>query len=307
MAGKVLVIGSVTADINIYVDHIPEKEEDVNVERQTVTAGGCAYNAASILHLSGVPYTLFASVGKGIYGDLILNLCRKSGIMPVLRSEKEHGCCYCLIAEDGSRTFLANHGCEYLFEQEALDTLNMEEYEMIYVCGLEIEEKTGERLISFLEKQKNKKIVYAPGARIRHIQRERNLAVMRLAGMVHMNRKEMNQFLASEKITYGSEREAADAMRKYTSGDLVITDGSRAVMIYEKDKLSRADVVPVSQVNSTGAGDSHVGMVMAALMMEYPLDQAVKAANLVSAASVMKDGMLTLEEFTEIMKQISRR
>ena len=42
------------------------------------------------------------------------------------------------------------------FEQEVLDTLNMEEYEMIYVCGLEIEEKTGERLISFLEKQKNK-------------------------------------------------------------------------------------------------------------------------------------------------------
>ena len=36
MAGKVLVIGSVTADINIYVDHIPEKEEDVNVERQTL-------------------------------------------------------------------------------------------------------------------------------------------------------------------------------------------------------------------------------------------------------------------------------
>ena len=47
------------------------------------------------------------------------------------------------------------------------------EYEYVYVCGLEIEETTGDTVLGFLEKS-GLKIVFGPGPRIDKITADKN-------------------------------------------------------------------------------------------------------------------------------------
>ena len=83
--------------------------------------------------------------------------------------DAENGCCYCLVDENGERTFLSVHGAEYTFNHEWMENIDISQISMIYVCGLEIEEPTGDDLISWLEQHRGPQIFFAPGPRIRQI------------------------------------------------------------------------------------------------------------------------------------------
>ena len=164
---KILVIGSTVADVTISLDHLPEPEEDIIPGAQKISLGGCAFNVSNMLRLFRVPYTLFSPVGTGIYGDFVKKELEKYDIRRYAEREgqpaagidmealpypqEENGCCYCLVDKTGNRTFMALHGAEYRFRKEWFSRLNMQEYDRIYVCGLEIEEPTGEQIVDFLE------------------------------------------------------------------------------------------------------------------------------------------------------------
>ena len=62
---QILVIGSTVADIIIHLDHLPGTAEDVNITRQTMSLGGCAYNVFHMIRLFKIPCTLFSPVGSG--------------------------------------------------------------------------------------------------------------------------------------------------------------------------------------------------------------------------------------------------
>ena len=59
---------------------------------------------------------------------------------------------------------------------------------------------------------------------------------------------------------------------------------------------------PACQIDTVGAGDSHIGAVMACLALGYDMPRALAAANRISSAVVEKRGaLLTDEEFQSIM------
>ena len=132
---KILVIGSTVADIHIHLNHLPSFEEDINMYSQKMTVGGCAYNVARMIASLDTPCTLFSPIGKGIYADYIRTQTADKPVKPCIESEEENGCCYCLIDEQGNRTFMSLHGAEYHFQKEWFDRIDIQEYGSIYVCG----------------------------------------------------------------------------------------------------------------------------------------------------------------------------
>ncbi len=288
MLKKILIIGSTVADIHIFVDHLPSAEEDIHPTGQKMSVGGCAYNVANVLEKQNIPYTLFSPLGTGIYADFIRQNCGK--VRPALKSDEENGCCYCLVDASGDRTFMSLHGAEYRFRREWFDELDMQEYDMIYVCGLEIEEPTGKNIISFLRQQKDKFIFYATGPRITHTDLMKNEETMRLADLLHLNRREASAFLHTLGIETADAAEAAGILYQRYGVSSVITDGASPVTLCDKGKISRFDVTPVRQVNGTGAGDSHAGMILAMLARGAKLDEAIPEANRFSAQIVQRDG-----------------
>jgi sugar/nucleoside kinase (ribokinase family) len=283
-----LIIGSTCVDVIINLDHLPRTEENLHPTSQTMALGGCAYNVASIMRLLHVPHTFISPVGTGAYGDFVENHMKKNRIPVTVRvPDQENGCCYCLVEATGERTFLSLHGAEYTFQKTWMDAYPASDYGWAYVCGLEIEEPTGIQLIEYLEEHRQLSVCYAPGPRGVSISPEKNSRMMGLHPLLHINEQEA--FSLSGKKNY---EDAAWALRQKTENTVIITLGARGAYCLEKSgKAYTVPSVPVTKIGDTiGAGDAHIGAILACLTMDRPLFQAVAYGNKVSAAVVSVHG-----------------
>ena len=294
---QVLVIGSTVVDVIIHIDELPRTADDVHILNQQLRLGGCAYNVASAIRRAGIPYTLCSPVGTGVYGDFVRKALKENGI-PVFTEveDKDHGCCYCFIDKTGERTFMSRHGAEYVFKPEWISCDCICSADSMYVCGLEVEEPTGEALVHWLEdvfEQSShtddsglrafaKRLYFAPGPRLCRIPLERMERLFALNPLLHLNKEEALSFTGAHDI-----EQAAHMLASATKSTVVITLGKDgAYCLEDSEKAYTVSSVSVRVCNTNGAGDTHMGTLIAALKKGKPLEIALKDANEAAAALV---------------------
>lgn len=286
---KILVIGSTCVDIILKLDHLPVTGEDLHPKSQSMALGGCACNAAHVLLYSGSEFTFLSPVGGGIYGDLVKEALTAHGFsIPVYLPEKENGCCYCLVEASGERTFLSLHGVEYTFRKEWMEPYRMEDYSMAYLCGLEVEEPTGEALVEYFEAERGPKLFFAPGPRGTRLPGERLNRILALSPVLHINEQEALELGGRDCVA-----DAAAALYQITGSPVIVTLGERGA--YCRESAEHAYVVPgipSRVVDTIGAGDSHIGAILAGLQKGSSLRDAIAAANQVAAAVVSQEGAI---------------
>lgn len=290
---KVLVIGSTVADIIINVDYLPTTAEDVHIKSQVMSLGGCAYNVSDMIRHFDVPYTLFSPVGTGLYGDFVRNQLASKGLAsPMPTPDMANGCCYCFVEESGERTFIVEHGAEYLFKKEWFDNLKKEKIGSIYICGLEIEEKTGDIITAFLEENKDLPIYFGPGPRINLIDKERLKRIFALNPIVHLNEDEALSYTGKSDL--GS---AGKAIYALTENTVIITNGANGAFYYDGQNFVHVPPVQaVKVVDTIGAGDGHLGAIIAGLSKGFSLYDAIYKANMASSVVVARRGALISDE-----------
>ena len=170
---KTLVIGSTVVDILLSIPVIPRRGEDINITASATRLGGCAYNVFKTLRLFNSPALLCSPVGSGFYGDMVRTQFEKEGLTPFINLPEENGCCYCLVEPDGERSFLSHHGAEYLFDRSWMKELDFSRYDTVFICGLEVEDSTGDEIVEFVYEHPELSLFFAPGPRIKHIQAKR--------------------------------------------------------------------------------------------------------------------------------------
>ena len=297
---KIFVIGSTVVDMIINVDHLPTTKADIHISSQTASMGGCAYNVSDTIRNFGTPNVLFSPVGSGIYGDFVRNGLRKKGLIsPIPPVDMDNGCCYCFVEESGERTFVSYHGAEYLIQSEWLEEIDIEEVHSIYICGLEIEEKTGENIVKWLEKHPQIPVFFAPGPRIMRIDTALLDRIYKLHPVMHLNDDEIKEYFATEDVN-----KAMVDMYAKTENTVIVTLGDKGAAWYDGTQVQIAPPVKVDAVVDTiGAGDSHIGAVMAGLYNGKTMAQAIADANKVAAAVVqVKGALLTQEEFDAVIR-----
>ncbi len=283
-----LIIGSTCVDVIINISHLPKTGEDIHPDSQSMALGGCAFNVAYAMELLKAPYTLISPVGGGTYGDYAAKQLTSLGIPLQIRvPDQENGCCYCLVEASGERTFLSLHGVEYTSQQSWMEPYPSENYHFAYVCGLEIEEKTGIHLIEYLEGQKNLEVFYAPGPRGARISPEKRARMLALHPFLHLNEQE-----AMELSGQTQYEKAARHLQAATKNAVVVTLGNRGAFCLKKDGTGRLfPPAPVKAIVDTiGAGDTHAGAILACLTKGKPLEEAVAYANRMAAAVVKVRG-----------------
>lgn len=283
-----LVIGSTCVDVIINIDHLPKTEENIRPSSQTMAIGGCAYNVAYMMRLLGAPHTFISPVGGGTYGDYVAKTFAERGIPVAVRlPERENGCCYCLVEATGERTFMSYHGAEYSFQKEWMEPYDAASYGLVYVCGLEIEEPTGVSLIEYLEEHPSLEVCYAPGPRTARIGAEKTGRLLALHPILHINEQE-----AAAMSGEASYERAAQALHGITGNSVIVTLGAEGTYCVEKDGTRYlSPSVPAPHVADTiGAGDSHVGTILACLTKDIPLRAAIAYANQVAGAVVSVKG-----------------
>lgn len=296
---KIFVIGSTVVDMIINVDHLPTTKADIHISSQMASMGGCAYNVSDTIRNFGTPNVLFSPVGSGIYGDFVRNGLRKKGLIsPIPPVDMDNGCCYCFVEESGERTFVSYHGAEYLIQSQWLEEIDVEDVHSVYICGLEIEEKTGENIVKWLEKHPQLPVFFAPGPRIMRIDPALLNRLYKLNPIMHLNDDEIKECFATEDV-----ESAMCKMYDLTQNTVIVTLGDKGAAWYDGNQVQYARPVKVDTVVDTiGAGDSHVGAVMAGLYNGKTMQQAIVDANKVAAAVVgVKGALLTQEEFDAVM------
>lgn len=289
MDKSVLVIGSTCVDVIIRVDHLPRTEENLHPKGQQFRMGGCAYNVANVLGRGGADTVFVTPVGlQGVFGPYLLpTLQSQPWSRPVTLPEAENGCCYCLVEAGGERTFLSIHGAEYTFSPAWMAPYDNRRFDYTYVCGLEIEEESGEALIGWLEKSCSGALLYAPGPRGMKVPRERTERLLRLHPMLHLNEAEAMQLGRNNDLN-----KAIHSLYEKTQNAVIVTLGPNGALLLDGqgDPL-HVPGVAVSQVADTiGAGDAHAGAVLLALSRNQPLPEAITFANRVAAQVVTQAG-----------------
>jgi len=296
---KIFVIGSTVVDMIINVDHLPTTKADIHISSQTASMGGCAYNVSDTIRNFGTHNVLFSPVGSGIYGDFVRSGLRKKGLIsPIPPVDMDNGCCYCFVEESGERTFVSYHGAEYLIQSEWLEEIEVEDVHSVYICGLEIEEHTGVNIVKWLEKHPKLPVFFAPGPRIMRIEESLLQRIYKLNPVMHLNDDEIKEYFDTEDV-----ESAMVKMYEMTQNTVIVTLGDKGAAWYDGNEVYTAPAVKVDTVVDTiGAGDSHVGAVMAGLYNGKTMEQAIVDANKVAAAVVgVKGALLTQEEFDAVM------
>lgn len=300
---QTLVIGSTVVDVIVNIPHLPKTGEDVHITRQTRSLGGCAYIVSDVLRHFGAPYSLCTAVGTGIYGEFVRRELEKEGVPIYVRRPEENGCCYCMVETEkgGERSFIVEHGIEYTFDETYLAQIDTDSVDSVYVCGLEVEEITGWNIIQYLRKHPDYTIYFAPGARIMEIQPDRMEAMLALHPILHLNEGESLSFTGKPTV-----EEAARTLFEKTGNTVIITLGEKGSYCYDGAD-HYASPVPAKVQDTIGAGDSHIGAVIAARRFGLSFADAIQAANHVSSAVVSrKGGLLETEDFMEALQAIPK-
>ena len=303
---KVLVIGSTVVDVIINLDHLPTTQEDVHVIRQHMSLGGCAYNTSDMIRHFQVPYTLFSPIGTGAYGDFVRRKLDERGVStPLPPASDENGCCYCFVEKSGERTFISYHGAEYLFPKEWFSIPDPEEIDSVYICGLEIEETTGENIVCWLEDHPQLQIYFAPGPRINKISDDLLNRIFALHPVLHLNEEEALTYVERVSGSAFSLEEAAASLFSFTENGVIVTLGERGTYYRDASGAGFVSGFPATQIDTIGAGDSHIGAVIACRQLGKSFPDAIRIANRVSARVVeTKGALLPDEDFAELKKDL---
>ena len=190
---RLLIIGSTCVDVILRLDHLPTTGEDMHPV-QRFAMGGCAFNVAQVPKAYDVDLRFVTPIGDhGVFSDFVRAHLANAGFRgPITVPDSENGCCYCLVERSGERTFLSVHGVEYSFHAEYMDAFAGERFDYTYICGLEVEEKTGGELVAWLEAHPDNAgtVVYAPGPRGIEVAPARTARILAMHPILHLNEQE---------------------------------------------------------------------------------------------------------------------
>lgn len=291
---KCLIIGAAILDLITQIDRLPRTGDDVYAQSQKMTVGGCAFNVASILKHFQIPHTLFVPIGDGLYGTYILRILKEYGFeSPLHLTNQDNGYCLCLVERNGERTFLTVPGAECHYRKEWFHRIDPADYDTVYVSGYEIEGEGGGAILDFLEEHRNLKLYYAPGPRMNYITQEKHKRLRQLKPILHLNEKEAEEYTKLNRV-----KEAADQLYTLFDNEVIITLGEKGAYFRGECSDGMIPSERVKTVDTIGAGDAHIGTIIAMQKRNKKIQDAVPIANKISAAVVRAVGpTLTKEEF----------
>lgn len=291
---RLLIIGSTCVDVILRLDHLPTTGEDMHPV-QRFAMGGCAFNVAQVPKAYDVDLRFVTPIGDhGVFSDFVRAHLANAGFRgPITVPDSENGCCYCLVERSGERTFLSVHGVEYSFHAEYMAAFAGERFDYTYICGLEVEEKTGGELVAWLEVHPDiaGTVVYAPGPRGIEVDADRTERILAMHPILHLNEQEAQALAGRADTDTDSVLAAARVLHAKTENMVIVTRGADGVLWISADgSVHTAPSVPATVVDTIGAGDSHCGAVLTGLTLGWTEDATMRFANQVASEVVAQEG-----------------
>lgn len=301
----ILCIGAIMADVMSHVPSLPQRGEGVVVEKTSVQLGGCAFNSGNAVRQLGQSCLLFAPIGRGVYANFIKEQLREGGLEGLeVDTRLDCGSCLCLIEPDGERTMITTPGIERHFQAAWFDLINPADYDIAFASGYEIDGEGGHAIIDFIEANPHIEFWYAPGPRTAYVSDEKMARINALHPCWHLNDLELLQYAEKAGLplydpntpkgfatTFEKVRCAGEALAASSGNVVVVTLGPEGCVAFFPDKSHiRASSEPIKPIDTVGAGDTHLGALVAARHAGKSWEEALAIANRMAAAVCLHAG-----------------
>ncbi|MDQ6876261.1 MAG: PfkB family carbohydrate kinase [Candidatus Dormibacteraeota bacterium] len=288
--------GSIPVDLAIGLPHLPERGGDVLAAWSAKSAGG-GFNVLSAAVRLGLPAVYAGPHGVGPFGDIVRAALAAEGIACQQPPNPNLDTGYCVVlVEGGERTFVTVSGADAVVDKEMLQGIAYRDGDAIYVSGYDLAYPDAGVAVTehVASLPAGSLLVFDPGPLVAEIPAALVAAVLERADLVSLNAPEAN-LLGSGEVLLGRLRPgAAIVLRAGADGATILRAGVESLSV-------RAPATRV--VDNTGAGDVHVGALMAGLARGLGLAEATLLANRAAAYSVGQRGAAAgptqkqLEEF----------
>jgi len=316
------VLGAINWDTSIFEDRFAKQGEEVPVNRVEEFSGGKGANvgvaAARILGKQRVAFV--GALGNDDVSRKQLGELRREGVITegvVKLKGCQSGRAYIVVDGAGKKTIHTHFGANERMTMRHLKRPRVlraiEDTQMIVVMDAPTE--VGRRAVE-LAKGRGKTVVYSPAVRTREGLPSLE-PILRETHYLVVDQIELRN-LYPDKAEAGEE----ELMRMVTTTHpyltLVATLGERGCAVTGEGVMTLVEGVDVTSlgkkvVNTTGCGDAFLGVFASYLLLDFPILEAAKRANLAGALKATRyetrgsPSKAELEKEFEMLEKVTQR
>lgn len=274
----ILVAGSANIDFFTRVAHIPAPGETVLGPAFTTAAGGKGANQAVACGRAGGQVAFLGALGDDHYAQVLRDSLQQSGVQDLtITTSTSTGAAFISVSDDGENAITVASGANALLRPEHLPDLAPYQY---LVLHLEIPLETVLSYAQAAHKAGVKVILNAAPARALPPELLANVDIL------VVNEGELATLAGGQ----GSLTEQLAHLRAQGPSTVLVTLGKAGSLAAAAQGEVRAAAYPVQALDTTGAGDTYVGALAAALDEGQGLQEAMRFASHASALACTRAG-----------------
>jgi sugar/nucleoside kinase (ribokinase family) len=293
--GRLVFAGEAIVDVLMRVPALPDRGGDTLAASSDVAVGG-GFNVMAAAARQGLPVLYVGGHGTGPWGDLVRAALAAEGI-GVFRPpdpDRDTGFDVALIEPDAERTFVTSLGAEILGHQGSWDAVPAGAGDAVYVSGYGlVPEESGPVLGAWAAALPDGPLLFVdPGPLVTQIPEAVLLPVLARCDWWSCNRREATLLTGAQDPAEAARRLLARTAR----GHVIVRAGPAGCVLALRGDTAAVARIPapaVDPVDTTGAGDAHSGVFLAALADGLAPADAVRRANAAAALAVTRPGPAT--------------
>lgn len=286
IGAPVLAVGSLNADMVVSTEHLPRPGETVPGGDLRILPGGKSANQAAASALLGAETRIIGALGRDANAELVLHSLADKGVDTQLigRRDVPTGTAVITVDAHAENTIVVSPGANAQVTPDDLHA-HREAFERARCVGLcfEIPYKTVVAAAQMAHDAHATCVLNV--SPVRTVPAE----LMELVDVLIVNEHETAIVCGKEVDPHDH---AALAAHLGTAGArrAVVTLGAAGSVVVDNGTVSAIDPFPVKAVDTTGAGDSFMGALMAGLSGGASLTDAATLASAVSAFATLRVG-----------------
>jgi sugar/nucleoside kinase (ribokinase family) len=295
MINRLVSLGNVIIDIVAEVPALPERGGDVLASGVALEVGG-GFNLMAAAARQGLDVAYGGALGHGLFSDLARRELRAEGIALLLPDDpgeqRDTGFDVVLVDAGGERTFVTAVGAEAGVTSQRLDHVEIRPTDALLISGYGLlHDANRHAILDRLPRLAPEIMVcYDPGPLGHTLPDQVVAAVRRRVDWWSCNEREAS--LATGCTDPAAA--AAELLARLRGGNVVVRLGMSGCLVAQRESaLVQVPGVPVTIVDTTGAGDAHLGAFIAALAAGRDAQAAARRANVVAASTVTRRGPAT--------------